>query len=213
MANPLPPLYNQLNPKNGDRRFDWQRFLTPKETNDIKRSIKRVIYDDNKDDTGYVNCCYCNNKIDLEHMTLEHKFPQCFGGSYIKSNLAPCCNSCNNDRSINFTADGKIINVGLFKCPPLKTTIMQEKLSALIVVRLYSLIRNKNIENVPMDEALSYFYDGIVSNDDMLNKLPKGYRDFLNSSAYNPWYKKLYNKIKKIFKKKEVVVPNENYPL
>lgn len=204
MSTPLPLLHKHLAPKNGEKRFDWQKILTNKEICDTKTSIKRIVYEENRDNEGFVYCCYCNCKIDFEHTTLEHKFPQCFGGSYIKSNLAPCCASCNNERGINFGHSGAIINVGLFKCPPLKTTTKQEKLTALMLLRIYSLICKKDIKDVSMDEALSYFYDGIISNDEMLKKIPKIYRTFLDSSAYNPWYKKLYNRIKGIFKPKEI---------
>jgi hypothetical protein len=87
---------------------------------------------------------------------------------------------------------------------------MQEKLATLMLVRIYSLIRKKDIKDVTMDEALSYFYDGIISNEDMLRKIPKIYRTFLDSAPYNPWYKKLYNKIINIFKKKEEEKQLEN---
>lgn len=191
-------------PKNNEKRFDWQKSMSPKEFNDAKRSIKKAIFEQYKNDKGKVNCIYCNQDLDYEFMTLEHKFPQCFGGSYIKQNLAPCCNKCNHERAIQFDNDGDIINMHLFKHPPLKTVIKQEKLATLVVLRMYALCRNKEMEDIDLHEALQYFYSGLISNPDMMKKIPRIYRTFLDSSDYNPWYKKIYYKIKSWFEKKEI---------
>lgn len=187
-----------LPPKNGEKRFDDQKVLSNKEERDCRKAVREAVYTSNIVN-GEVKCCYCNAIVTVDSMTLEHKFPQCFGGSYIKSNLAPCCKKCNNDRSINFTHDGQIINIGHFKCPPLKTSIMQEKLCALIVVNLYSLYIGKNIEDVKLDEALNYFYKNIGDKERTVNLLPKSYRTYYMTHLV-PCYKKLWWKITGLFK-------------
>lgn len=188
-----------LPPKNGELRFSDQKILSNKEEKECRKSIREAVYTENIENNE-VRCCYCKIILNPDQMTLEHKFPQCFGGSYIKANLAPCCKKCNNDRSINFTHEGNIINIGHFKCPPLKTSIMQEKLSTLVVIRFYSMMRNVPMESVRLDEALCFFYKGVMEEEEMLLKMPRSYRTHFTTN-FVPLYKKAWWKIKVVLDK------------
>lgn len=43
-------------------------------------------------------CCYCNRKLTLEEVTMEHIVPHCKRGTYNVTNLTVACSSCNNER-------------------------------------------------------------------------------------------------------------------
>ena len=47
---------------------------------------------------GRKRCCYCGNIVDVEEMTIDHMYPQDFGGPTITNNLLPCCKKCNNEK-------------------------------------------------------------------------------------------------------------------
>ena len=41
-------------------------------------------------------CYYCEKIIPARQLTMDHVVPLARGGRSIKSNLVPCCKSCNN---------------------------------------------------------------------------------------------------------------------
>ena len=41
-------------------------------------------------------CYYCNTYTPARKLTMDHVVPLARGGRSIKSNLVPCCKSCNN---------------------------------------------------------------------------------------------------------------------
>ena len=41
-------------------------------------------------------CHYCQKKIALNELTMDHVIPLALGGRSVKSNLVPCCKNCNN---------------------------------------------------------------------------------------------------------------------
>ena len=41
-------------------------------------------------------CYYCNTDTSARKLTMDHVVPLARGGRSIKSNLVPCCKSCNN---------------------------------------------------------------------------------------------------------------------
>lgn len=59
---------------------------------------KKVIYELTYIMKGRKRCCYCGNIVDIEEMTLDHMYPQDFGGPTITNNLLPCCKNCNNEK-------------------------------------------------------------------------------------------------------------------
>ncbi len=52
---------------------------------------------------GKHRCLYCNSIIVNNKVTLDHLYPQDFGGLTITNNLLPCCQKCNAEKS-NMTA-------------------------------------------------------------------------------------------------------------
>ncbi len=52
---------------------------------------------------GKHKCLYCNSIISNNKASLDHLYPQDFGGPTITNNLLPCCLKCNNEKS-NMTA-------------------------------------------------------------------------------------------------------------
>ena len=38
------------------------------------------------------------SEISMEEMTIDHMYPQDFGGPTITNNLLPSCKKCNNDK-------------------------------------------------------------------------------------------------------------------
>ena len=40
-------------------------------------------------------CAYCDSE---ENITLDHIIPQCKGGLDVKTNVVPCCHSCNQSK-------------------------------------------------------------------------------------------------------------------
>lgn len=48
---------------------------------------------------GKHKCTYCSKEIPSNKVTLDHVFPQDFGGPTITNNLEPCCFFCNNQKS------------------------------------------------------------------------------------------------------------------
>ena len=43
-------------------------------------------------------CYYCESSIPAKKLTMDHVVPLARGGRSIKSNLVPCCKSCNNQK-------------------------------------------------------------------------------------------------------------------
>lgn len=64
---------------------------------------KKIIYELTYNMKGRRRCCYCGNIVDEKEMTLDHMYPQDFGGPTITNNLLPCCKKCNTEKG-NLTA-------------------------------------------------------------------------------------------------------------
>lgn len=47
---------------------------------------------------GKKRCHYCHKRMKPEECTIDHLFPQDFGGVSITDNLEPTCANCNNDK-------------------------------------------------------------------------------------------------------------------
>ena len=43
-------------------------------------------------------CFYCEKITPAKQLTMDHKIPLTKGGLSMKSNLVPCCKSCNNQK-------------------------------------------------------------------------------------------------------------------
>ena len=49
-----------------------------------------------KNRRAFNKCYYCKNDTPARKLTMDHVVPLARGGRSIKSNLVPCCKSCNN---------------------------------------------------------------------------------------------------------------------
>ena len=47
---------------------------------------------------GRYRCCYCKQPVLAEEITIDHMYPQEFGGPTISNNLLPSCKKCNNEK-------------------------------------------------------------------------------------------------------------------
>jgi len=43
-------------------------------------------------------CTYCEQEFPAKELTMDHRVPLAQGGKSIKSNLVPCCKSCNSSK-------------------------------------------------------------------------------------------------------------------
>lgn len=67
-------------------------------------SFRKAMYALTYQLKGSDQCFYCSCKIAEGETTLDHMFPQEFGGPTIPNNLVPCCLKCNGEKS-NMTKD------------------------------------------------------------------------------------------------------------
>lgn len=51
---------------------------------------------------GRKKCHYCGKTILPSKLTVDHKYPRCFGGPTITNNLVPCCKACNSRKGNMF---------------------------------------------------------------------------------------------------------------
>ncbi len=56
-------------------------------------------------------CHYCENEFQKNELTMDHKVPIIRGGKSTKSNVVPCCKTCNSDKKhktdVEFLSDKK----------------------------------------------------------------------------------------------------------
>lgn len=64
----------------------------PVDFRDLMYALTNAIYDD-----GRV-CYYCGQEINERQRTMDHMFPQDFGGPTITNNLVPTCKKCNTTK-------------------------------------------------------------------------------------------------------------------
>jgi len=70
---------------------------------------KRILY--NRDNWS---CQYCNKKLSLNNITIDHIIPKCNGGKTTWKNCVVCCKLCNRDKGSKSLHE---INMKLFKQP------------------------------------------------------------------------------------------------
>lgn len=62
-------------------------------------SFRKAMYSVTYKLKGKHKCFYCSSEILNKKATLDHLYPQDFGGPTIPNNLVPCCMKCNNRKS------------------------------------------------------------------------------------------------------------------
>ncbi len=50
-------------------------------------------------------CWYCQRKVPVKALTMDHVVPLAKGGRSVKSNLVPCCKDCNNAKKASLPAE------------------------------------------------------------------------------------------------------------
>lgn len=50
-------------------------------------------------------CWYCQRKVPIKELTMDHVVPLAKGGRSVKSNLVPCCKDCNNAKKASLPAE------------------------------------------------------------------------------------------------------------
>ena len=63
-------------------------------------SLRNAMYILTYQMKGKHKCTYCFKEILYNKVTLDHVFPQDFGGPTITNNLEPCCINCNQQKSL-----------------------------------------------------------------------------------------------------------------
>lgn len=67
----------------------------------IKRdmSFRKVMTEITYKNKGKKRCCYCKKIVPEGEMTMDHMYPQEFGGPTIPENMLPCCQKCNGEKA------------------------------------------------------------------------------------------------------------------
>ena len=63
-----------------------------------EQSFRKVMTEITYQIKGRNRCCYCGKIIPEEEMTIDHMYPQAFGGPTITNNMLPSCKKCNNEK-------------------------------------------------------------------------------------------------------------------
>lgn len=50
-------------------------------------------------------CWYCQRKVPVKELTMDHVVPLAKGGRSVKSNLVPCCKDCNSAKKASLPAE------------------------------------------------------------------------------------------------------------
>ena len=61
-------------------------------------SFRRVMTELTYQIKGRNRCCYCGKRIEGDEMTIDHMYPQAFGGPTITNNMLPSCKKCNTEK-------------------------------------------------------------------------------------------------------------------
>lgn len=61
-------------------------------------AFRKVMFEIAYEMKGRNRCCYCGKTVESNRMTIDHMYPQDFGGPTITNNLLPCCQKCNSEK-------------------------------------------------------------------------------------------------------------------
>lgn len=89
------PRQFQMESKEGERLAYVEKGILK-----IKRntSLRRVMTEITYEIKGKKKCCYCGNYVPEEEITIDHMYPQDFGGPTISDNMLPSCKKCNGEK-------------------------------------------------------------------------------------------------------------------
>ena len=78
---------------------DWQSELEAKAIRKEKQKARELRKSQWWKNRRAINICYyCETPTPARQLTMDHMVPLAHGGRSIKSNLVPCCKSCNNKK-------------------------------------------------------------------------------------------------------------------
>ena len=78
---------------------DWD-FSMDEESLRVEKNKARVLRQSQwwKNQRAHNRCYYCGKPFPAKELTMDHIVPLSRGGRSIKSNLVPCCKSCNTEK-------------------------------------------------------------------------------------------------------------------
>jgi len=74
----------------------------------IAKVLKKTAWWKRKRSSGI--CHYCQQKFEVEDLTMDHLIPIIRGGKSIKANLVPACKECNNKKKYHLLIEGDFFN-------------------------------------------------------------------------------------------------------
>ena len=78
---------------------DWQSELEAKAIRKEKQKAREIRKSQWGKNRRAINICnYCETPTPARQLTMDHVVPLARGGRSVKSNLVPCCKSCNNQK-------------------------------------------------------------------------------------------------------------------
>ena len=123
---------------------------------------------------GRENCYYCGREIPKKNITLDHIYPQEFGGPSITDNLLPVCSSCNAKKG-NMNLD-EYVKFMSKQTQDAKRKMKQELINShkemrmkkeygvpkewITEVKVSNIALRKDIENWNLDENEKTYYRG-----------------------------------------------------
>ncbi len=69
------------------------------------RKLRKTVWWKRKREKGI--CYYCQKKIPLRLLTMDHIIPLARGGKSIKINIVACCKECNSVKKNQLPTDGE----------------------------------------------------------------------------------------------------------
>lgn len=78
---------------------DWQSELEAKAIRKEKQKAREIRKSQWWKNRRAINIChYCETPTPARQLTMDHVVPLARGGRSVKSNLVPCCKSCNKQK-------------------------------------------------------------------------------------------------------------------
>ena len=83
-------------------KTDWNDFCCSADEAFVRaerhkaRELRKTRWWQQKTASGL--CWYCQRKVPVKELTMDHVVPLAKGGRSVKSNLVPCCKDCNNTK-------------------------------------------------------------------------------------------------------------------
>ena len=90
----LPKEFQMKSKNGGDKAYIENGILKIKRNTSFRKVMTEITYEIK----GRKRCCYCGETVSEEEMTIDHMYPQEFGGPTIPDNMLPSCTKCNGEK-------------------------------------------------------------------------------------------------------------------